>query len=465
MERECVVDGNGTRHRVQLSDSPLARQDELVHTLATQMQEYLYFPNPDPLYVVLGTIAGNILSGRPLWMMLVGAPSSGRTAMLETLQEIPRVFTVGALKGTQTLLSGTPKKDWAKDAKGGLLNEIGTEGGLLCMTDFTRMLSMERAQQGEIMSALRDVYDGKYERPIGGEGGKKLYWYGKVGFLGACTNAIDQHSHLIRELGERWVYYRYPDSDGYGEVMTSLGVTNPKMMMSELRGFVRNFVDALGLDWRKEEQRRAFTKREMNRIFEVAAFGACLRTGVPRDWRTKEIIDKSQKELPTRLANGLGQLYLGLERIGISEDERWRLLSKVAFDSAPQIRIAIVNRLLNEQRTYFGVVGATPKELQDVIQCSTRTTEDVIDDLIIGGVCEWWQKPQTVTNKFENGKKWVVRLSKKAKEMLEIGWKGREAEENRYEDGDECVGVKVNSGVNGEAEDHEFDGNDEGLNP
>jgi len=135
------------------------------------------------------------------------------------------------------------------------------------------------------------------------------------------------------------------------------------MMISKLRRFVKNFVDGVGLDWKKDKRRRKFTKREMNRVFEIAAFGACLRTGVPRDWRTKEIIDKSQKELPTRLANGLGQLYLGLERIGISEDERWRLVSKVALDSAPQIRIAIVNRLLNEQRTYFGVVGAMFKEL------------------------------------------------------------------------------------------------------
>jgi len=85
----------------------------------------------------------------------------------------------------------------------------------------------------------------------------------------------------------------------------------------------------------------------------------------------------------------------------------------------------------------------------------------VIDDLIIGGVCEWWQKPKTKTNLFENGKKWVVRLSKKAKEMLEIGWKGREAEEDRYEDEEGSVKVRVN----GEAEDREFDGNDEGLNP
>ena len=447
---------NGTKRlRAQLSDSPLARQDELVHTLASQVQEYLYFPSPDPLYVVLGTLAGNMISGKPLWLMLVGPPSSGRTVMLETLQEVPKVFTVGALKGVQTLLSGSPQKDWAKGAKGGLLNEIGCDGGVLCMTDFTRMLSMERAPQGEVISALRDMFDGKYERPIGGEGGRKLHWSGRLGFLGAVTNAIDQHSHLIRDLGERWVYYRYPESDGYGEVMKSLSVTDPRLMMSELRGYVRNFVDAVGLDWRKDERRREFTKREMNRIFEVAALGACLRTGVPRDWRTKEIIDKSQKELPTRLANGLGQLYLGLERIGISEDERWRLVSKVAFDSAPQIRIAIVNRLLNDQRTYFGVVGATPKELQDVIQCSSRTTEDVIDDLIIGGVCEWWQKPKTKFNKFDNTKQWVVRLSNKAKEMLEIGWKGREAEEDRYEE----EGVHVNG------EDREFDGNDYGANP
>lgn len=91
------------------------------------------------------------------------------------------------------LLSGTPRKEHAKGARGGLLPTIG-EFGLIVCKDLTSMLSMHRDAQAEVLAALREVYDGEYTRHVGTEGGRKLSWSGKVGLLAGCTETIDRPS-------------------------------------------------------------------------------------------------------------------------------------------------------------------------------------------------------------------------------------------------------------------------------
>jgi hypothetical protein len=57
------------------------------------------------------------------------------------------------------LLSGTPKKEMASGAKGGLLREIGP-AGIIVAKDFGSVLSMHRGARSTVLAALREVYDG-----------------------------------------------------------------------------------------------------------------------------------------------------------------------------------------------------------------------------------------------------------------------------------------------------------------
>ena len=59
------------------------------------------------------------------------------------------------------LLSATPKKERAKGATGGLLRRIG-ERGVMVVKDVTTILSMDRNMRGEVLAALREVYDGRW---------------------------------------------------------------------------------------------------------------------------------------------------------------------------------------------------------------------------------------------------------------------------------------------------------------
>lgn len=454
-EREGAGAGTAAHKRGSrgnIGTSPLVRPHSLIHALAARVGDYLYFPSPEPLYVVLGTVAANMLQGVPVWVMLVGVPSSGRTVMLEALAKVPRVHIIGAIKNPSALLSGVAQKDKGKNATGGVLRQIGGRG-IMLMKDFTSMLSMPREPLAEAIGALREVYDGRWSRPLGTEGGKLLEWRGRIGFLGASTPALDRHYAVTGELGERWIYYRYAETDGYGETIKALGVENPESMMEELRELVSGFMDEMGLWWgcgigcemkhehRPPPDKRELTDYEKNRLYAIASITVAARSPVPRDGKTREVIDIAQKEAPTRLSSALGQMYLGLEAIGLGEQERWGIVGRMALDSAPQIRAKVV-AALNAVVRWMGDPkggGLTIGEVRKVLQCSSRTTMLTVEDLCIHGVCEVHQKKrggEAGEGKDEVGMGNTVHLTEWGKRQLELGWgkKGKEEWEKEQQE-------------------------------
>ena len=46
--------------------------------------------------------------------------------------------------------------------------------GLLCLKDFTSILTMRPDAKAEILGALREIYDGHYIRRLGSDGGREL---------------------------------------------------------------------------------------------------------------------------------------------------------------------------------------------------------------------------------------------------------------------------------------------------
>lgn len=419
--------------RKGFSNSRLAKpvnQRSLIHDLATRIQEHIHFPIPDPLYISLGVLAANMTKGKPLWLMLIGVPSSGRTLILETLVDLPKVHVIGAVKSVSGLLSASSKKDTGKGSTGGVLRQIG-ERGLMIMKDFTSMLTIDRNASGEVISAFREVYDGRWSREVGVDGGRQIGWRGRIGFLGACTPAIDKHASVNAELGERWIYYRYHESDGFGESNKALATKDADYAMGEMRAAVGSFVDAMGLEWDGVEPRE-LEIRENNRIIAIAQLTAASRSSVSRDNYTKEINDIVQKEAPTRLAVALAQLYRGLELIGLDEGERWRLVCKVALDSTSQLRLRVIQECAGASLSAGGEVdyqSFLPRELSLKLKCSVRTVKMVCEDLQVLGVVRivgYGEGRGIAVDGGEGSRRDAGRvcLTEWAKGLIEVGWKG-----------------------------------------
>ena len=104
--------------------------DTPIDWLALKVREYLHMPDPLMLYTVIGSLAANMIEGNPVWLMLVGAPGSGKTELLMALLGVPGVHPVSSLEGKGVFLSGTSSRERATDATGGLLRQVGPAGAL-----------------------------------------------------------------------------------------------------------------------------------------------------------------------------------------------------------------------------------------------------------------------------------------------------------------------------------------------
>ena len=177
--QEATRNGVPAGHRRRAANAGRARGE---------FEDRLYLPDPGIVVVSLGAVAANHLPGDPVWLIVVGPPSSGKTEVLIAIAALPDVHRASTLTEA-ALLSGTPSKERAKGASGGLLHEIG-EFGLIVCKDLTSILSMRHDTQAEVLGALREVYDGQYTRQVGTEGGRMLAGRARPG----CSPAAPRRS-------------------------------------------------------------------------------------------------------------------------------------------------------------------------------------------------------------------------------------------------------------------------------
>jgi hypothetical protein len=252
--------------------------------LMAHIEDCFYKPDLQAARIIYGTaFAHYIPDTNPIWMFVVGAPSSGKTAITITaLQGLQGMFGEGNLWGARdggggddgdvmVAASAVKKNKHCKPneavevlstinpntflshqiggKKGaddpGLLEQINdgaallekggrrkiVSGNLLCLIpDFTVMASMRREVRGEIMGQLRRIYDGQFEKKIGTRQTK--IWNGKMSMLAATTPVIDKYTSIDSALGERFIQLNWRSSRDVGR-----GAFTVEMMMRKAQGF------------------------------------------------------------------------------------------------------------------------------------------------------------------------------------------------------------------------------------
>src|SRR6266446_4863101 len=73
--------------------------DTPLHCLVNELRDYIYLTDPQPLYTALGVIAANMISGDPVWLMLVGPSGCGKTLTVKATGNVPRVWMVDDVTG------------------------------------------------------------------------------------------------------------------------------------------------------------------------------------------------------------------------------------------------------------------------------------------------------------------------------------------------------------------------------
>jgi hypothetical protein len=338
---------------------------------------WLHLDDIAPVLAVAAAIVANRAAGDPVWLLVVGPPSGGKTEIISSAASLPYMIKAATITEA-ALLSGTASRERAANATGGLLRMVGEFGILLCK-DFTSVLAQNRDTAKAAMGALREIYDGSWDRPVGTDGGRVLSWSGKCGLVGGVTPSLDRYSAMINALGDRFLLLRLPDVSAAEQAASALRRRDhDSQMRSELAAAMTGLITGAGLD----HVGRDLEEHEHQRLVALATYTARARTAVERDGYSHELVVIPQAEGPARLVLGLRHLYGGLEAIGANEATRWAVVSRVARDCVSAIR----NKLIQEL-----VTRGEPARTADVagaVGMVSKTAHQHLEDLALLGLAD-----------------------------------------------------------------------------
>lgn len=292
------------------------------------------------LRCILATAAAENLDGDPPWLLVVGGSGAAKTESIMPLRDVGAVV-VSTITGDAALLSGTSKKDRAKDATGGLLCRVG-DRGLLVIKDVTSILSMNRDTRAAVLAALREVYDGSWSREVGTDGGQVIGWSGRLVVIGAVTTAWDSKHEVIAAMGDRFLLVRL-DADAPGrkaasrQAMTNVGseVTMREELAAGVGTLLRGITNAPIVP----------TEAELDRLFQVADVVTRARTAVERDFQGNPLYAHAA-EMPTRFAKQLMGVLRGGLSIGMTRRTAMDAALRCAGDSMPPLRLKVLSDVL-----------------------------------------------------------------------------------------------------------------------
>jgi hypothetical protein len=369
-----LVDSAEARFKQQQHDEAKpalapAAIDEVLETF----ERWLILPDLTPVLAVLGTIAANYLPGDAVWLAVIAPPSSAKTEILNATAGLPHVVRAATLTPAG-LLSGTPKKQQAKGAKGGLLQQIG-DFGILVFKDFGSILSMHTETKAETLAALREVYDGSWTRHLGSDGGRTLHWQGKVGLITAATGVIDSHYAVIGAMGDRFLFSRLAPTQGqaqFSRALEHVGDVTKQMRAELMEAVARLFVG------RKKEP-RPISNDEARRIGAAVSLAVRLRGAVERDRRTREVEAIYGAEGTARVGLALERLLAGLDTLGVERERAMEVVLAVALDSVPPLRCAAY-------KTVERYKTAETSDVATALGLPTNTARRILEDLAAYGL-------------------------------------------------------------------------------
>ena len=224
---------------------------------------------------------------------------------------------------------------------------------------------MHRETRAEILAALREIHDGRWDREVGSEGGRTLSWTGRLGLIGGCTTAIDMAHEVIGQMGPALrPGPAHPRQEKSRPPRTGTRAKR-SAMRTALRAAVAGLLEHLpGQPFDKGAARHA--------ILALAGYAALARSPVARIIGG-DITLVMDEEAPTRLTDALVRLWRASGLLGLNENEAWTLIHRVGLDSIPKLRRAVLDDLAGR------AVAATTTAVAEAVRHPTPTTRRSLD--------------------------------------------------------------------------------------
>jgi hypothetical protein len=330
----------------------------------------------DALNASLSAAAVERLGGDPLWLLVISGPGNAKTETVQSLAGTGAIIT-STIASEGALLSGTSKREQAKNATGGLLRKIGKRG-VLVIKDVTSIISVSRDARAQVLAALREVYDGQWHREVGVDGGRTLSWIGRIVVVGAVTTAWDRAHDVTAAMGDRFVLVRMDSADKTTRQAAgrkAIGNVDLELQMREELAAAAGGVIA-GMRTMVEP----VSEGEVDYLLAAADLVTLARTGVDFDYRG-DVIDAHAPEMPTRFAKQLAQVIRGGVAIGLYRSEALRLAIRCARDSMPPLRLSIIDDVAEHP-------GSTPSDTRRRLNKPWSTIDRQMQALHMLGVLD-----------------------------------------------------------------------------
>jgi hypothetical protein len=287
---------------------------------------------------VLAVAATNKLSGDPPWLMMISGSGNAKTETVNSVSGVDRTIAISTIASEGALLSAIKK---GKGSSGGLLRQLG-DAGILVVKDFTSIVSGDRKARSQILAALREIHDGKWDRCVGASGGLTISWSGRIICIAACTTAWDSAYSVLAVMGPRFVVIR--SSANVGRSAAGRRSIRNAGNEATIRKEISQAVAALIADARMPPREATLQEDEEDRLVAAADIATRARTGVEVDYQGN-VIDAHALEMPTRFAKQLVLIFRGALSIGISRSAAFDLVLRCARDSIPPIRLDVLRDL------------------------------------------------------------------------------------------------------------------------
>lgn len=345
-----------------------------------------WYVNYDPHLVklILATIIANKFDGSPIWLLIRGAPSSGKTEFISALNALP--FTVDAsdltpkaLFSSDIILESKKKKKttaWIAE-----LNEK-----VLLFRDFTNTVNSKNVNdRKEILSQLRGIYDGKFTRTVGRKG-ITISWEGKIGMIGAATILYDDLTIIEGEqFGERLIAYKLRTSDDYDIDFIDRKIGQEEEKKLDVQRAFLSFFHDIEVPHIDDIVIRKSYKEKISKLQNLMARG---RAPVKRA-RNLLIINVPEIERAPRIEK---QLIMLAKALAVVEDRRevndddFEIISRIALSNIPNMRWSIIRFLYQQERIGIDHKDFKLKYISSGLNYSPSTVYYHLEELCISPI-------------------------------------------------------------------------------
>lgn len=323
----------------------------------------------------------------PLWLMLVGVPSSAKTDIVSILRTLDFTYFIDSMT-MNPFASGY--KATGKDKTYDLLPELDTKC-FICK-DYTTIFSLNEETTKKLLGELVSIYDGEFSKfsPTRGY----ISYKSSFSHIGCITPAaLNRHQKYLNIVGPRFLFYRIPFLDQTQRkagFVISWNNTSRKELILGLQEKVKTFIDNLlenGLQVFEITDIKIRNRLEQLSLLMAKSRGIVIlqKTSFTNDdgkeIMTYDVVDK-QIEEPWR---SLGQLKGIAISLALLENRKEITLADI------KILEHIVNSSMPSERSevleYFLIhSNVISRDLSNAIGKSIRTCQRLLKELETLGI-------------------------------------------------------------------------------